>query len=302
MLKRYLLRRLVHVVLLLAGVSLLSFVLLELAPGDFLGEAKLNPQLSPATLAALRDQYGLNKSLPQKYAVWVGSVIKGEFGVSFAYNLPVSTLLWPRTRKTLELSGAALALSWLIALPIGVWSAARRGRRVDRLVTAAISALLGIPEIALVCLLGLLATRARVYHSGNPVLPVAVLVLGAVPVLLRHVRAALLDVANQGFARTARANGIRGRQLWFRCLLPAAANPLVTLFGFSVAGLLSASFIVEVFIGWPGLGPLLLEAIAARDFYLVVAPVVLSAIFLSIGMLLADLLLYALDPRIRIEG
>lgn len=301
MLRRYLLRRFRHVLFLLAGVSALSFILLELAPGDFLGEAKLNPQLSAATLNALREQYGLNKTLPQKYLYWLGSVAKGDFGVSFAYNLPVSKLLWPRARKTLELSLASLAMSWLIALPLGIWSAAARGKPVDRIVTAVTAALAAAPDLVLACLALLVAVRLGAFHSGDPVLPISVLALGALPILLRHVRRTLLDAANQPYARAARAHGIAGRQLWFRWLLPAAVNPLVSLFGLSVAGLIGSSLLVELIVGWPGLGPLFLEAISARDFYLVIGPVILSAGFLSLGTLLADLLLYALDPRIRIE-
>jgi peptide/nickel transport system permease protein len=301
MLRRYLFRRLTHVLILLAGISALSFVLLEVAPGDFLGEARLNPQLSPATLAALREQYGLNKSLPEKYLYWLGSVAKGDFGISFAYNLPVSALLWPRVRKTLQLTVASLVLSWSIALPLGVWTASARKGLVDRAVSLSISALLATPDLVLACFALLLAIRARVYHSESPLIPVAVLVLGALPLLLRHVRAALIDVAHEPFARAARSNGIGGVQLWCRCLLPVAANPLISLFGLSVAGLLSSSLLVEVFLGWPGVGPLFVEAIAQRDFYLVVGPVVLSAVILSLGTLLTDILLYALDPRIRIE-
>jgi peptide/nickel transport system permease protein len=302
MLRRYLLRRLFHVIFLLAGISVVSFVFLELAPGDFLGEAKLNQQLSATTLAALREQYGLNKSLPQKYTYWLGSVAKGEFGVSFAYNLPVSTLLWPRARKTLELTLISLVLSWLIAVPLGVWTAAGRNGLIDRAVGAVISALLATPDLVLACFVLLVAVRMGAYHSRDPLLPITVLVLGALPILLRHVRAALLDAASQPFARAARANGISGGRFWFRWQLPAAANPLISLFGLSVAGLISSSLVVEVLLGWPGLGPLFLEAIAARDFYLVIGPVMLSAVLLSLGTLLADILLYALDPRIRIKA
>ncbi len=302
MLRRYLLRRFVHVVFLLTGISALSFLLLELAPGDFLGEAKLNPQLSPQTLAALREQYGLNKSLPQKYVYWLGSVAKGSFGISFAYNLPVSTLLWPRALKTLELTITSLVLSWLIAVPLGVWSAALRRGWLDRCLNVAISALLATPDLVLACAALLVAVRFGAFHSGDPVLPVAVLVLGALPILLRHTRAALLSVANEPFARAARANGISGWQLWFRWLLPAAANPLASLFGLSVAGLISSSLLVETILGWPGLGPLFLEAIGARDFYLVIGPVMLSAAVLAFGTLVGDILLYVLDPRIRIES
>jgi len=299
MFRRYLLRRFLQIVFLLAGISVLSFVLLELAPGDFLGEAKLNPQLSPNTLSALREQYGLDKSLPQKYLYWLGSVAKGDFGVSFAYNQPVSNLLWPRARRTLQLSITALIFSWLMAIPIGVWSAATRGRLIDRIVSGATSTLVATPDLVIACLVLLIAVRLKVFHSSNLVLPVIVLVVGALPILVRHIRATLLETANQPFVRAARANGISGRQLWFRVLLPVAANPLTTLFGLSVAGLLSSSLVVEVFVGWPGLGPLFLEAIAARDFYLVIGPVMLSAVFLSLGTLLTDILLYALDPRIR---
>lgn len=302
MLRSYLLRRALHFVFLLVGISVLSFILLELAPGDFLGEAKLNPQLGPQTITALREQYGLNKSLPQKYIYWLGSVAKGDFGVSFAYNLPVSTLLWPRARKTLQITTASLVLAWLIAVPLGVWSAAHRGGWLDRIAAVAMAGLLAIPDLVLACVALLVAIRWGAFRSGNPVLPVTVLVLGALPVLLRHTRAALLDVADQPFARAARANGVSGWQLWFRWLLPAAANPLASLFGLSVAGLISSSLLVETILGWPGLGPLFLEAIGARDFYLVIGPVILSAAFLALGALLGDLLLYILDPRIRIES
>lgn len=299
MFKHYLLRRLLHAVFLIAGISVLSFVLMELAPGDFLGEARINPQLSAATVAALRDQYGLNKSLPQKYLYWLGSVANGSFGVSFSYNLPVSTLLWPRARKTLELTLSAWLLSWIIALPLGVWSAGRHGGWVDRVITVLISALLGLPDLVLACLVLFLALRTGWFRTGHANLPITVLTLAALPVLVRHVRSSVLDVAQQPHAQAARAHGIHGGQLWFQWLLPAAANPLASLFGLSIAGCISSSLLVETIFGWPGLGPLFLEAIAARDFYLVIAPVILSAVFLVAGVFIGDLLLYAVDPRIR---
>ncbi len=153
----------------------------------------------------------------------------------------------------------------------------------------------------LACLLFFIAVQAGWFRSGSLALPVTVLVLAALPTLVRHVRSAILDVSSQPYVRSARSHGIAGARLWFRWLLPAAANPLASLFGLSVAGLISSSLIVEAVVGWPGLGPLFLEAIAARDFYLVIGPVVLSAGFLIAGVLLGDLLLYALDPRIRVR-
>ncbi len=299
MFRRYFLRRFLHAAFLLAGVSVLSFVSFELAPGDFLGEAQINPQLSAATVAALREQYGLNRSLPQKYFHWLGSVAHGTFGVSFSYNLPVSTLLWPRARKTLELTVASLLLAWLIALPLGVWSARGRGGWLDGTVSFIIALLLGLPDLVLACLILFLAVRTGWFRAGAPILPVIVLVLAALPLLVRHIRSALLDVAGAPHVRAARAHGIHGSQLWFRWMLPAAANPLASLFGLSIAGLISSSLLVETILGWPGLGPLFLEAIAARDLYLIIGAVVLAAVFLVTGVLIGDLLLYLLDPRIR---
>jgi peptide/nickel transport system permease protein len=138
-----------------------------------------------------------------------------------------------------------------------------------------------------------------VFRAGNAVLPVTVLVLGALPVLIRHVRSAVLGVSGEPYAQAARAHGIGGIRFWFHWLLPAAANPLISLLGLSIAGLISSSLLVEVILAWPGLGPLFLEAIEARDLYLVIGCLMLSALFLIAGTLLADFLLYALDPRIR---
>ena len=298
MFNSYLLRRLLHAFILMAGISVLSFVMLELAPGDFLGEAQLNPQLSAATIASLRDHYGLNQTLPLKYVHWLGSLADGSLGISFAYNLPVSTLLWPRARKTLELTISSLLLSWLIALPLGVWSAGSR-RWIDRSSGVFISILLGFPDLLLAALVLFIAVRAGWFRAGDAALPLIVLVLAALPLLVRHIRSAVLDAAGAPNVRAARAHGIHGRQLWFRWVLPVAANPLASLFGVSLAGLLSSSLVVETILGWPGLGPLFLEAIAARDVYVVIGTIMVSAIFLVGGVLVGDLLLYVVDPRIR---
>jgi peptide/nickel transport system permease protein len=128
---RYLLRRAAHGLLLLFGVSILLFLLFQAAPGDFLSEARLNPQISPATVAQLRTQYGLDQPLPVRYWKWLKSSLKGEFGYSFAYNASAAELLWPRARNTLLLSLPALIISWLIAVPLEYWRLA--GREAGRI-------------------------------------------------------------------------------------------------------------------------------------------------------------------------
>ena len=313
---RYIGRRLLHGFLLLVGVSVLSFVFADLAPGDYFSELRTNPRVSAETVAALRAQSGLDRPLPVRYAAWVASVLRGDFGYSLAYNSPVGPLLWARVRATLLLTGTATFLAWLIALPLGIWNATARGTWGDSVSKVVLSFLLAVPDLLLAIVFLMLAVETGYFPTGGMVspgpervedvawhlvLPVAVLVLGMLPTLVRHVRASMAEAIDSPFALSARAQGIPRRRLLFRHLLPAAANPLISLFGFSLGTLLSASLLIEVVMGWPGLGPLFLEAIMARDFALVLAVVMLSASFLVAGNLLADILLYRMDPRIRMK-
>jgi peptide/nickel transport system permease protein len=315
-------RRIFHSLFLLFGVSILSFVLFELVPGDFFDEMRLNSQISSETIAALRSRYGLDRPLPVKYIAWVNSVAKGELGFSFAYNSPAAPLLWIPARNTLFLTATATVFAWLIAIPLGVWSATRRARWLGLLFAGVSSTLLAIPNLVLALALLLFAVRTGYFPTGGMLslgfselgswgkfwdvarhlfLPALSLVLATLPVLLSHVRTAMAEVWDAPFIRAARGHGIPVQRLLFRHALPAAANPLISLFGFSVGTLLSSSLLIEAIMSWPGLGRLMLEAILQRDLYLVIGAVMLSAVFLVTGNLLADCLLYASDPRIRVE-
>ena len=320
---RYFLRRAVQGVLLLFAASLLTFLFSAMAPGNYFDEMRLDPQISPETLASLRAQYDIGRPLPVRYARWLGSVVRGEMGFSFAYNSPVGPLLWVRARNTLLLTFTATLIAWGIALPLGIWSAARIGHWPDRALSWVSAGLLTIPDLVLALGLLILAVRSGWFPTGglvstgfetfsflgkardiawHMVLPVSGLVLAALPLLLRHVRAAIADVLHAPFLRAAEGHGIPRGTLLYRYALRAAATPLISLFGFSVGALLSGSLLVEVVMSWPGLGPLLLEAILARDLYVVIGGVLLSTVFLIGGNFLADLLLYWADPRIRVEG
>ena len=318
---RFLRRRLLHSVLVLATVSVLAFGIMQIAPGEFASDLKLDPRVSPATVAALRTQFGLDRPLPLRYVSWLGSLLRGDFGFSFAYNLPVRALLFERVRNTLLLTVTAALLAWCISIPVGVFAAVRAGSWFDRLVGGATSMLLAIPEITLALGLLLLAVRTRILPAGgmtsargghgsaaagvldlasHMVLPVVALVAASLPVLVRHVRASMVDVLGSSHIRTARAHGLPERLILLYALR-AAANPLISFAGFSIATLLSGSLVVEVITSWPGMGPLMVESILARDVYVVVGAVLLSAVCLLLGNLIADLLLYAADPRIRME-
>ena len=302
---------------------MLCFLLTEMAPGSFFDEMRLNPQVSPETIVALRARYGLDQPLLLRYAHWLKAVVRGDLGFSIAYNSPVAPLLWSRALNTLLLATVAMLLTWLVGVPLGVWSAARRGRWLDRIIGTGNSLLISIPEIVIAIGLLALAVRWRTVPVGGMIsmgheqlsrwgkfqdllrhllLPAAILVLTGMAVVIRHVRASVAEVLEASYVRAARGLGIGQARLLFRHALPVAASPAISLFGFSIASLLSGSLLVEVAAGWPGLGPLLLEATLARDLYLVIGGIIFSALFLVAGNFIADLLLMASDPRIRTGG
>jgi peptide/nickel transport system permease protein len=314
-------RRTLHGLLLVAGVSGLSFVLLSLAPGNFYDELRLNPQISPGTVSALKEQYGMDRPFPVRYWRWMESMARGEFGYSLLYHQSVGSLIWPRAKNTLLLTGLATLFAWVVALPWGILEALYRGGWVDRAGGILTAFLLSIPDILLGLLLLLFAAKTGWFPTGGMtsvtsagsirsaglwdvflhlVLPVLALALVSLPMVTRHVRSAMIIALDSPFVHAARAHGIpRGRLICLH-VLPAAMNSMISLFGFSIGGLLSTSLLIEVVLGWPGLGPLVLEAMLARDIYVVMAAVVLSSVFLVAGNVLADALLYLHDPRIRV--
>jgi len=317
---RFLLQRAGHAAFLLFGVSILAFLFSTLAPGNYFDEMRLNPQISAERLSALRAEYQVDRPITLRYARWAGALAHGDLGFSFAYNTPVAPLLWTRARNTLLLTGTATVLVWMLALPLGVWSAERLGRPADVALSWATAVLLIIPDLALALGLLILAVRSGWLPTGGMVsvgfgefsvahkirdlawhmiLPLLVLVVSALPVLLRHVRAAVAGALEAPFLRAAEGHGISRKRLLYRYALPAAAHPLIALFGLSLGTLLSGSLVVEAVMGWPGLGPFLRDAILARDLYVVIGGVLLSTLFLVAGNFAADLLLYWVDPRIR---
>jgi peptide/nickel transport system permease protein len=319
---RYLIRRAGQAILVLVGVSLLTFVFAELAPGSFIDELRMDPTVSQGTIDALRERYALDRPFAEKYLRWVGSVARGDLGFSMAYDRAVGPLLWPRVLNTLALTIPATVLAWAIAVPLGAWAASKRGGNLDRGLAIVTSALLSVPEVLLGLGLLLIALRSGVLPTGGMMssgfaemsradqmrdlaihflLPLAGLTLAILPALVRHVRAALNDVLRAPFIHAARAQGIPEQRLLFRHALRAAANPLISLLGLSIAGLLSTSLVIEQIMSWPGLGPLAVEAVAARDVHLVVGAVTCSTALLLIGTLASDALIYLADPRVRVE-
>jgi peptide/nickel transport system permease protein len=317
----YLLRRMGHGFLLLLGVSVLLFILQQAAPGEFLSDMRLNSQISDQTLAVLRAQYGLDQPVPVRYLHWLKSIFHGDLGFSFAYNVPVAGLIWPRVLHTVLLTLPALIISWLISVPLGVLSAGNRKPWIDRVFATGTSLFLSVPDILLALLALLIALSTRKFPAGgmtsnglDPVsahwrdviwhmlLPVTALIIGSLAPILRQVRSSVIDVMDSPYFRAAEGHGLGRFTLLFRHALPAAANPLISLLGTSIAALLSTSLLIEVIMSWPGMGPLFLESIQARDLFVVVGSVIFITVFLLIGNLIADILLFVFDPRIRVDA
>lgn len=317
---RYFAARLLRSLLLLLGVSVLCFFFAQMAPGSFFDEMRLNPQISPETIATLRTHYGLDQPVVFRYAHWISSAVHGDFGFSIAYNLPVAPLLWTRAEHTLLLTSVATLLTWLLGVPLGLYTASCQGRTLDRIIGIVNSFLISVPEVVLALALLAAAVRWRVAPIGGMMslgfeelsapakiadlglhllLPVSILLLAGIPIVERHMRAGVIEALAAPSTQFARGLGIGKMRLLFRHVLPLAANPAISLFGLSLAGLLGGSLLVEVITGWPGLGPLILEATLARDLYVVIGAIMLSAVFLLAGNLIADFLLIAVDPRIR---
>ena len=317
---RFVLSRLGHSVLVLLLVSVLTFALIELSPGEFFDDLRVDAQIGSTTVETLRQQSGLNQAPLARYAAWMQSIARGDFGVSLAHRAPVGSLLWERARNTLLLTVPATVVCWMVALPLGLWLARHRGRWTDRIFTTASSTLVSLPDILVALLLLLVALRSGVFPTGGMLspgaesldtmarmrdlathafLPFCALLLVLLPPVIRHVRASAIEAIEAPAVRAARGHGIGGWHLTTRYILPLSANPLISLAGLSCAALVSASVLIEVVMSWPGLGPLLVESLLAKDVHVVLGASMLATMFLVTGNLLADLTLYAVDPRVR---
>jgi len=320
----YILKRLLQAVLTLLLASALSFIIIQLAPGDYLDTLKENPKISPERIEQLRRQFGLDKSWFEQYFLWIWQIIsQGNFGTSFVYQRSVSSLLWERVPATLQLAIASLLVTWVIAIPLGIIGAVNQNRWIDRILRVISYIGQGFPSFVTALLLLILAQNTsplfpvgdrtsidfddltlpgKLLDMGwHMILPTIALSITSFAGLQRITRGELLDILRQDYIQTARAKGLPENTVIYIHALRNAINPLITLLGFEFATLLSGAFITEYFFNWPGLGRLILQSVQAQDLYLVMASLMMGAIMLIAGNLLADLLLKFADPRIKLE-
>jgi peptide/nickel transport system permease protein len=310
---RYALTRLVSLALSLVVASLVVFLALEVVPGDP-AAYMLGLNASPDAVAALRTELGLDAGPVQRYLGWVAGLVRGDFGISYTYRTPVAGMIADRLQVSLPLALYALALSTLIAFPVGIWAAARRGTAVDAGVMGATQLGVAVPNFWFAMLLVLVfSVRLGWLPAGgfagwdagllaglkSLTLPAIALALPQASILARVMRSSLLDTLGEDFIRTARAKGLSRGQALRRHALRNALIPVLTIIGLQFSFLLAGAIIIENVFFLPGLGRLVFQAISQRDLIVVESVVMLLVFAVILVTFLVDLAYAAVDPRLR---
>lgn len=323
---RILLRRLLVMIPLVIGITVISYAAMQAAPGDYLDTLKANPQIQPGTIEALRKQFGLVEHPDfedhvRMYGKWLWNAAHGNFGFSFTYKIPVFDLIGQYVYYTFILSLWSLILAWVVAIPLGIFIATHRNSLWDRVANFFAFGGISLPSFFMALLALVFAQKTGWFPVGGATsvnyaqlpwlskiantswhlfLPVLVLGIGGVAGLMRQMRGNLLDVLEENYILAARARGLPERRVIYKHAVRNAINPLITLFGYSLSGLLAGAALVENVMAWPGLGSLLLQSIISRDIYVAMGAFVMGAVLLILGNLVADILLIFIDPRIKV--
>ncbi len=328
MLAAFILRRCLMTIPMLLAISFVSFVIIELPPGSFLEQKLVQLEMvsgdasSMIHVEQLKRRYGMDRPFLIRYLTWIkGIVIHGDFGESFAYEREVSELIWSYLGYTVLISSLSLILVYALALPLGAWAAQHRGRWQDTLMSCFSFAALSIPEFLLAlfllafgvfyldyCLIGLNSPEFT-FSPWNQdkildllihlPLPVLVVALNGTAGLARIMRSSMLDVLGQPYILAARARGLSRSQVLGRHALRMAINPMISILGMSLPGLISGSAIISIVLNLPTAGLLLFESLKSQDMYLAGTLVLMMSALLILGNLLADIALAVADPRIR---
>jgi peptide/nickel transport system permease protein len=316
---RFIFVRLLQSVITLMGVTFFSFLIIKMAPGDYLDQLRLNPQVSAETIELLKKQYGLDKPLLVQYLKWLKSAVTFDLGYSFQYHAPVLELIKERIGNTLLLTLSSAVLSWFFALTLGFLAGFKEGSWVDKLIKAYAYTFMSFPSffLAFILLLGVSKTgilpvggmhsagfeRMSLFEKTfdllkHAVVPVLTLSLVSTASMVRLVRSSVIEILNSPMVLFLKAKGLPKRVM-IKHIFKNVMNPFTTLIGYEIAGLLSGAALVEIIVGWPGLGTLMLDAVLSQDLFLVMGGLYIGTIMLLLGNLIADILLAVLDPRIR---
>ena len=327
---QYIMRRVLFMIPTLLVISVISFIIIQLPPGDFLTSyvAQLRTQgdrVDEEEILALRQRYGLGQPIYVQYIKWItGILFRGDWGQSMEWQKPVRDLIWERLMLTMVLSGTTMLFSWCVAIPVGVYSATHQYSIPDYLMTFISFVGVGVPDflIALVVMwlaMSMLGLNVGGLFSEKYLLapwswdkvvdmlkhiwiPVVILAMGSTAGGIRTTRANLLDELRKPYVVTARAKGLTERKAIWKYPVRVALNPFFSTVGWSLAGLISGTTLVSMVLSLQTTGPLLLRALTSQDMYLAGSFIMLLSALTVIGTLLSDLLLAWVDPRIRLGG
>ncbi len=325
---RYILERILYAIPTLILISIVSFTIIQLPPGDFLTSyiaqlSQAGQTVDEATIATLTKRYGLDQPIYVQYFKWVWGMLHGDFGQSFEWNRPVNTLIWERLSLTVAISLCTLIFTWIVAFPIGLYSATRQYSAGDYFVSFLGFIGIAIPQFMLALILmwiaysyfgqsvgGLFSPKyVEAAWSGAKIMdllkhlwiPVIIIGMSGTAGLIRTFRANLLDELNKPYVTTARAKGVPERKLLYKYPVRIAMIPFISTVGWSLPNLISGETITSVVLSLPTTGPLLLRALQSQDMYLAGSFVTLLSVLTVIGTLISDILLAWIDPRIRYE-
>ena len=321
-------RRLVYMISTLVLISFVGFLIINLPPGSYIDVFQAQRQLqgthtAEAELEALKRRYGLDKPVPVQYWIWVRGFVRGDFGRSFEFNREVSELIWERLGFTVAIATGSLLFIWIVAIPIGIYTATHQYKLGDNVATIVGMAGLSIPDFMLALVLMVVIQRLFGFTVGGLFsreyvdapwslakvidlvkhlwVPIVVVGTSGTAGLMRIMRGNLLDILNMQYVQAARARGLREATVVVKHAVRNAIHPLIMLLGMSLPTIISGSLIVSIVLGLPTTGPLYFNALRQQDMYLAGTFLMFLAFMLVLGNFLADILLGLIDPRIRYE-
>lgn len=325
----YLIRRLIYMIVLLFLLSVVSFLIIQLPPGDYLSTMiarmrSVGLEVDRVVIAQFEARYGLDLPIYQQYFVWFGNLLQGDLGQSFLYNEPVIDLIQERILLSAAITFGTLVVTYLIAIPIGIYSATHQYSFMDYLFTVLGFIGLAVPNFLLALILMFLAFKyfgvsvtglfSREYLDAAwswgkfldllKHLPIPLFVIGTAGTasLIRILRGSLLDELRKQYVTTARAKGVPERRLLFKYPFRVAINPIISHIGYLLPMLVAGETLTSIVLGLPTVGPLLLEALLQQDMYLAGSLLMILGVLSLIGVLLSDILLVIVDPRIRFDA
>ncbi len=319
--KQYIIRRLLQMIPTLIGISIIIFAISAMVPGDYI-TARANPNMSIEKQEQLRAIYGLDKPNYQRYFIWAGNMLKGNFGDSMQHKQPVTTVINTYVWNSFIIGIFACIFSWFIAMITGIFSAKFQYSFFDKVVTLLVFICMSLPSFFIgLLLIKFLALDLKLFPVGgmstsglnatgwayftdvlkHSFLPIMVLTMLSTGSLTRYFRTSMLEVIRQDYIRTARAKGLKERTVIFKHAFRNAMIPAITLLGFELPGLFGGAMILEQIFAWPGIGHIYLNSINMRDYPFMLGFTIFLAMLTLLGNLLADVLYGIADPRIRLK-